>query len=487
MAQDLPGSQGSQAVGIKRVSNFFVNVFGLGDFGFQIMVNMELLFFMAFLTDAVQFSPTTAGLIGSITGVFDILWVFAAGMIIQKCNFRWGKLRSWLILVPPFIWATFIFQFWGLSGNTSLASILICLGFIISHLIWNCAYTAHISMISAYSDDIQQRATMSARRMVGQAVGKIVFSLVAVSLIGFFSGPDKLPVGYTIATAVLTLPMVICYFIIFIVSKPYEGKDAPLSVNAQVAAEKVPLWKSVANAAKNSQLIVLLIADFGRCFAFYLVTAVTAYYFRVVLDDPGAMTLYLLLINISATIGALLAPYLSRAIGKKNTYFLGMVGYAVCLLFVFFLPTSYMTFMVLMVAASAILQLSFSMGTAMFADTVIYGEHKTGVNSRGFIMGLYSLPIKTSVVARASFIGVMLAAMNYVPDSVTPQMVDGIKSLFTIYPAIALIACVLFGYVLYRLTDKRVKQMSDDLAERKATTSAAAATTATATPTATNK
>ncbi|MDR1422460.1 MAG: MFS transporter [Coriobacteriales bacterium] len=470
MAQDsqaVETAKGSTTGSNKRVSNFFVNIFGLGDFGFQIMVNMELLFFMAFLTDAVQFDPGTAGLIGAITGVFDILWVFIAGMIIQKCNFRWGKLRSWLLLTPLFIWATFVFQFWGLSGNGSLASLLICLGFIVSHLIWNCAYTAHISMISAYSDDIQQRATMSSRRMLGQALGKIVFSLVAVSLIGFFSGPDKLPIGYTIATAVLTLPMVVCYFVIFVVSKPYEKTQAPGGAGAQATAEKVPVWKSVANAARNSQLIVLLIADFGRCFAFYLVTAVTAYYFRVVLGDPGAMTLYLLLINVAAAIGALAAPYVTRAIGKKNTYFLGMVGYAACLLLVFLLPSDYMTFMIIMVIASAILQLSFSMGTAMFADTVIYGEHKTGVNSRGFIMGLYSLPIKTSVVARASFIGVMLAAMNYVPDAVTPQMVDGIKSLFTVYPAIALIICALFGYLLYRLTDKRVTQLSDELAERK--------------------
>lgn len=456
--------------GQKRVSNLFANIHGLGDFGFQLMVNMELIFFMAFLTDAVKFSPQTAGLIGSVTGFFDLAWVFVAGALVQKFHFKWGKLRSWLLLTPVFIWAFFIFQFWGFSGNTSTASFLICMGFIGSHLLWNCCYTAHIAMISGYTDDIQQRTLMSSRRMVYQALGKILFSLVAVKLVAAFSASTGGGAqSYTYTAMILTLVMIVGYFTIFVFSKPYESAKAKdgASDAAAAKAEKTPLLKSIANALTNSQLLILMITDFGRCFAFYLVTSMTAYYFRVVIGNPAAMTNYLLLINIAAAVFAFVAPVIAKAIGKKNTYFLGMAGYAAGLLLVYFVGTSLTSFTVLMLLASGFIQLSFSMGTAMFADTVVFGEWKTGVNARGFIMGLYSAPIKLGVLTRAAFMGAMLAAMKYVPDAVTPDMVNGIRGLISIYPALAVLACAVFGYIFYRLTDKRVKELSDEITTRK--------------------
>lgn len=459
----------SQAIQKKSVSKTFINLFGLGDFGFQLMVNMELLFFVVFLTDAVRFDPGTAGVIGSVTGVFDVVWVFVAAAIVQKVNFKKGKYSTWLLLFPPLIWATFIFQFWGASGATEMSAFIIVFGFVASHLVWNCVYTAHLSMISAYSDDIQQRATMSSRRMLGQALGKIVFSLVAVSLIGFFAGPNGDPNAYMYATMIIAIPCVLCYILVGVVARRF-GYDKLLASPAEAgkgAAPKESLWKSIGNAIRNSQLIVLLVSDFGRCFAFYLVTAVTAYYFRIVLGDMGAMTLYLLLINIAAALGSIVAPHISKIIGKKLAYFIGFFGYAACLMIIFFIPNQVTLFMVVMFIANFVFQLSFGMGTAMFADTVIYGEHKTGVNSRGFIMGLYSLPIKLAVVVRASFIGIILAAINYTPDTITPEITNGVINLFTIYPAIALVVLGVFGLIFYRLTDKRVSQMTDELAERK--------------------
>lgn len=457
----------------KKVSNTFINLYGLGDFGFQIMVNMELVFFMVFLTDAVRFAPETAGLIGSITGFFDVLWVFVAGLVVQKVNFRRGKLRTWLLLTPPLIWAFFIFQFWGFSGNTSLASFLICMGFIVSHLIWNCCYTAHLSMISSYTNDMQQRTTLSARRMVGQNVGKILFSAIAAGTIASINASTgSTALGYTYTAMILTLFMVAGYWIVFGASKKYEpqyGSKAELrdAVAKAPKAEKVPVWKNITSALRNSQLIVLIVTDFGRCFAFYLVTAVTAYYFRVVIGDASQMTRYLLLINIAGAVAAFLAPNVAKALGKKTTYFLGLFGYAAGLILVYFFAKTSAVFMVIMLVASGLLQLSFSMGTAMFADTVVYGEWKTGVNSRGFIMGLYSLPIKTSVLVRAAFVGAMLAAMSYVPDAVTPAMVDGMRNLFALYPSIALVVFGLFGLIFYKLTDKRVSEQIAEIEARR--------------------
>ena len=459
----------------KKLSGLFINVFGLGDFGFQLMVNMELIFWMVFMTDAIRFSADQITFITTVTGIFDVAWVFVAGLIVQRCNFKFGKLRSWLLYAPPFIWATFIFQFWSFSGNGGLAQWLVIFGFVASHLIWNCSYTAHIAMISAYTDDVQERTVLSSRRMLGQALGKILFSSIAVGVIVKFSGLfgevdaiGRNAQGYGMAAIVLPLVMVACYFIVFFVSKGYESTSNDKKAPAVAQEQKLSVWESIKLAVTNSQLVVLAIADFGRCFAFYLITSMNAYYFRVVLDAPGMLATYLVWINISATIASLITPYVSKLLGKKNTYFFGMIGYVIGLFVVYFFSEGNPTlFMVTMIIATGVVQLAFSVGTAMFADTVVYSEWKHGVSNRGFVMSLYSFPIKTGVLVRATFMSLMLKAMSYNPDSITPTMVTGIKNLFTIYPAVVIAVCTAFFFLFYKLTDKKVAELSKEIADRK--------------------
>lgn len=451
----------------KKLSGLLINTYGLGDFGFQMMVNLEIMYFSFFLTDYVKFAPVVAGIIMTITSIFDIAWVPTAGVVVERSHMRWGKYRSWLLIGPPIIYVLYLLQFSSIAGPTLATAIVIAFGFIASHLVWNCTYTSHISLVSSLTDDVKERTMLSSRRMVFQAAGKILFSYIALNMIKSIGAVTSPTTGFTITNAIITLTMIAGYLVVFFTTKGYD--KAEQKKENKPVVKKTPVWTLIKNGLANSQLVVLMLTDLGRCFAFYLVTGMTIYYFKVVIGSAAQASIYFVLINVAAFLGALLAPYVAKAVGKKTTYLLGMTVYAVCLLLVFLLNPSAILFMVIMIFASLCLQFSFSMGTAMFADTVTYGEWKTGVNARGFIMGLYSMPIKVSIFIRSAVMGAGLAAIAYSADAaITPTLVTGIRNLLTIYPAIALIVCVIFGALLYKLTDKKIVELTKEVNARKA-------------------
>ena len=109
------------------------------------------------------------------------------------------------------------------------------------------------------------------------------------------------------------------------------------------------------------------------------------------------------------------------------------------------------------------------MNTALYSDTVIYGEWKTGKNIRAFIMALLVLPIKIGLFFRSAIIAVGFIAIGFEANQdPTPGVVSGIKALITFAPMTTCIIAAVIFTLGYRIEDKNILQMQDEIATRKA-------------------
>ena len=88
---------------MKRINSKIKNFFGLGDAGFSFMTTVETSFFLIFLTDVANLPLAWAAIISTLTGVCDTVSAIVAGAIVDKCNLKHGKYRSWLLYGPPFV------------------------------------------------------------------------------------------------------------------------------------------------------------------------------------------------------------------------------------------------------------------------------------------------------------------------------------------------------------------------------------------------
>ena len=396
----------------KGLSNSLKYFFGVGDAGFNLMSNIETFYFMTFLTDLAAFSPTIAGLINSVFSIVDacLSWIYGGILNGTKAK-KWGRYRSWLILVPwivPFLYA---FQFIRVSSNEMLSAVIIIAAAIASHVVWNIGYVANATLVSVVGKTPEDRATLASSRGTWNNIGSLLFSYLglplATLLAGFVGETNK----FAAAAFCLGILMVLGYYAHFKMTDGYEEIETGNGPKAGAAKVSIPdMFKSL---FANPQLMILMIADLAKWCVKFVTAAAAIYYFRDAMHNPGLMTPYLLAIGLAAIVGAFATRYLAKSLSNRTTAIISFVGMAVSLALIYVAYTSYVAVIALMTLAQFFYGVAYSISPALYADTVVYTTHKTGKNAAGWIMGLQNLPLKVGVFMRGTIVAACLAAVGW--------------------------------------------------------------------------
>ncbi len=449
----------------EQLKKSIINLYGLPSFGFQLFVNMEVFYFAAFLTDFAKLPMALVGTVLLITSIFDIIWVPTAGVILEKSNMKWGKYRSWLLVGPPLAALFFILQF-SKIGSPSVNAIIITVGFVVSHLIWNIYYGGHIAMNSSMTTVREDRIAMSSNRGMFNGLGAIAFSLIGMPLI-LALGKNNPPMGYTITVAITGLVMVACYYVLFFITKDYAFHGT--SVQTGQAEQKMSVGDMFKQIAYNPPLIGLMLGEFGRYLGRFVIFGLAFYYFKYVVNNLAVITIFFTGLNVVIFLGAAVSNPLAKKFGERNVYMASLGIFVVGLLAIWLMPMNYISFMIVMFLAYIGYAMPDALGVVMYSSTVDYAEWKTGKNARGFVMSLLSFPIKAAILARSVIITAVLAGAGYVAEMApTPELVNGVKNGITLIPAVIILAGLMCIMFLYRITPKKLEQMQKEIAARKA-------------------
>ncbi|MFZ7131035.1 MAG: MFS transporter [Eubacteriales bacterium] len=450
----------------KKLSKSVINLYGLPSFGFQFFVNMEVMFFAAFLTDFALIPTALAGTVLMVTSIFDIVWVPTAGVILEKSNMRWGRYRSWLLVGPPFAALFFILQF-SKIGSANTNALIITIGFVVSHLIWNIFYAGHIAMNNSMTTVREERISMASNRGMFNALGAIAFSYFGIKMataIGINLNNPAL--GYTLTVVITGIVMIVCYYALFAMTKEYAYH--PNDHQEANKRDKMPIAEMLKQIVVNPPLIGLMLAELGRYLGRFIIFGLAFYYFKYVVDNVAIIAVFMTGLNVVCFFGAMITAPLAKKFGERNTYILSLSLFIVGLLVVWALPMTYLSFMIVMFIAYLGYGMPDALGVAMYSATVDYGEWKTGKNARGFIMSLISFPIKTAIFVRSVIITAVLVSAGYVADmAATPELISGIKNGIALVPAIFIGIGLIIIVLLYKITPDSLKQMQDEIAARK--------------------
>jgi Na+/melibiose symporter-like transporter len=105
---------------------------------------------------------------------------------------------------------------------------------------------------------------------------------------------------------------------------------------------------------------------------------------------------------------------------------------------------------------------------AMFADVADYAEWKTGRRTTGVVFATILFALKVGLSLGGAIAGWLLAAYGYQANAAqTPQALQGIRMLVSVYPAVFLVVVVVCLF-FYPITKKLNQQIQDDLADRRA-------------------
>ena len=461
--------------GISKALKYF---FGVGDFGFSYMTNIETYYFNFFLTDVAGFALSMVTLISTIASVVDAALSWVYGIFLNKSKPRkWGRYRSWLILAPwlvPFLYA---FQFISF-GNGIGEAIIIIVAAITSHIVWNIPYVANVAMINIASKTPEDRMALSSSRTLWQQLARLSYSYAGPFVVGLFASWLGEKYSYGACAFVFAALMVAGYFAHFVMFRGYEEpgevelarlKAEREKARAEKKAEKKPgLFKAISS---NPFLLGLLCSDLAKYIYSFVASGIAAYYFKYVAGDESMTPIFILISNALGVAASYLSKVVAKKFSARNTVIYCYIAMCVVLVAAYLVHTSAWAVLILVSLAQFCCTMTNACGPALYSDCAIYSEYRTGTNATGAIMGFMNIPIKIGVVSRGLLIGLALGIAGYVNkmpvSDVTPQVARGISMGFTIFPAIAVALGAIIMTFGYRLTRDKVATYSAEIAARK--------------------
>ena len=459
MNNEKPGKQK------KSLSAALKYFFGVGDAGFVLMSNIETFYFMTFLTDLAGFGPAIAGLINSVFTTVDacLSWLYG-GIINGTKAKKWGRYRSWLIIIPwivPFLYAL---MFLRVSDNEVLSAVVIIAAAILSHVCWNFGYVANATLVSVVGKTPEDKAILASSRATWNNIGGLLFSYLGLpfaTLLAAYVGEKN---KFAAAAFCLGVLMVVTYFAHFKMTEGYEEIETEEQIAKGKDKTKVSIPQMFRSLFQNPPLMVLMLADLAKWCVKFVTAAAAIYYFRDAMGNPGLMASYTLCVSLGAIIGAFAMRYIAKALSSRTTMILSYGGMAVSMFLIYLAYANAFAVIALMSIAHIFYGMAFAASPALYADTVVYATWKTGTDASGWIMGLQNLPLKIGVFLRGVIVSACLVAVSWQSGVVLEGAArQGMTIAFAVVPAILCLVGMLLLIFGFKITREKVAQYQAEI------------------------
>ena len=446
--------------------------YGLGAVGKDMVYALSASYIMYYYQDILGLSATFVGFILMIARVFDAANDPFMGVVVAKTNSRWGKFRPWLFT------GTILnaFVLYALFAAPAVSGKALMIYFAVMYILWGMTYTMmdipFWSMIPAVTSTAKDRENLSVvgRTCAGVGYALInVFTVMAVSKLG--GGIER--TGFRLFALIIAILFVI--FILFTCFTIREQKEE----NMQTTSVK-EMFKALFN---NDQAIVTVVTIVLINSALYITSNLLIYFFKYDIGGTtwkDAYTLFTSVGGISQILGMMavypiLRSKLSNTIIFKLGLCLAIFGYAfllaLCLLGYSSVLTMLMVPGVMIFVANGILTV---LTTVFLANTVDYGEVKTGHREESVIFSMQTFVVKAASGLAVFITGVSLDLIGLtskdglgegIPTFGSPLL--GLRLLMTILPIIGLVLALVLFTRKFILTDIKAEQIRKQLEEKK--------------------
>jgi sugar (glycoside-pentoside-hexuronide) transporter len=412
--------------------------YGLGSSASNFTWQMVSFYLLFFYTDVFGIPAAVAGTILLAARIFDGLNDPVVGYIVDRTRTRWGRFRpyllfgSWidaLILILVFTTPPF-----SPSGKIAYAATT----YVLLGVIYTFLTVPHSALMAATTQDTQERSSLAAVTMIAIYSTVLIVAAGTMPLVNSFASRQ---IGFTITAVLYGMLAVVLYLICFASTR----ETAPKPV-------KRHSFKAELNMiVRNKYLLILLLAIFLVQVANDMRTSSVIFFFKYNLKNETFYPVFMMIMILAMIAGASISPWLGRKLGsKRNLYLIGTLIIAVSGVGVMLTPQDNLVLITIALGVSSVgIGITYVMIRSMLADTVEYGEWKTGLRGEGIIFSTFGVSNKLGYAAGGSMAAFLLASAGYAPGiAQTPQVQRIILFMVTLFPIIAAIlaAIVLLFY-----------------------------------------
>ncbi|MHB0777061.1 MFS transporter [Halomonas sp. WWR20] len=426
--------------------------FGSGDMAINVVISSMFLIISYFYTDVYGLKPSHMGILFLVARLVDAVTDPLMGIITDKHRTRWGRYRPYFLFfsVPFGISVLLLFTTPDWDYNAKL--VWAYSTYIFVTLMFTAVTIPYISLIGVLTPDPKERLSANGYRLFFAKIAAFLVTIIVPKLAEYWGG-DNLAVGYQAAMglmgAIATLLFLFCFF--------------TTTERVEHVIEKKPLSEQLRMLWRNDQWQVLCAVCFTGTLGYVIRSSVAAYYAKYYLDAGATMLSAFLTVGVSAAILAMVvSTWITKHYCKIQLFRWSQVAVGVLSLAMLFVvkPGDIVLAFIFYFLISFVVDLHAPIFWSAIAESVDYGEAKTGKRVSGLAFGGISFCQKAGMGAAGFLVGILLTYFNYEPDVEQSSFtLTGIALMLTIIPGLFHTLMGLFMFK-YRITSEYYENMA---------------------------
>lgn len=450
--------------------------YGIGAVGKDLVYSLAAGYVLYYYNVVLGLSATFIGVILLVARVFDAANDPFMGVVVAKTKSKWGRFRPW-IFSGTILNAVVLYALFAVPQNIKGAGLMVF--FSVVYILWGVTYTImdipYWSMIPAICENTKQRENLSVVGRSCAGVGAALISILTMKCIPLLGGATEQYDGDYRAGFKWFALIIAVFFVISAIITCIGVKE-----KTESNIETVSIKQMFKALFSNDQAIAVVVTIILVNTALYTTSNLLLYFFQF---DIGAGNsawndAYVLFNTFGGgmqIIAMMLFFPLIRLVLKATDVFklgLGMAifGYIILLFLAFNGATSvYILFIPAFFIFSANGLLTVLL-TLFLADSVDYGELKNGHREESVIFSMQTFVVKLASGLAALIVGIGLDIINLDKEATAQaaETVLGLRFIMSVVPMLGLIAALILFIKKYKLTEDKVKEITETLVARRA-------------------
>ena len=429
--------------------------FGAGDMALNVVISSMMLIITFFYTDIYGLRTEDLAMLFVLVKVVGAVADLAMGQMTDRFTSSMGRYRPWLLAlaVPYGISVFFVFT---TPDWTYDAKLLWAYSTYIMMTIMTAGVgIPYISLISGLTSDPKERLSANGYRLFFAKIGAFMVTIIVPILATKWGGGNP-AAGYQAAMAVMAAMGVLLF--LFCV---FTTTERVIHV-----VEKQSLAGQFKLLMRNDQWVILCGVCITGTVGYVVRGSVAIYYAKYYLGGDTATVSAFLTTGVAAAILSMVAStWVTKFYCKVKLFRNTQLAVAVISVLMFYAvkPGDVALAFVLYFVLSFVVDMHAPVFWSAIAETIDYGQVKTGKRVSGFAFGGISVCQKAGMAVAGALVGVLLTYFQYQPNQEqTPLAMVGIALMLTIIPGFFhfLMGVLMFKY---RISDDYYGSVKADM------------------------
>lgn len=432
--------------------------FGVCDLGGNLFFTVMGFYLLYYLTDTVGLPAHLAGTALMIGKIWDAITDPVVGNLSDRTRTRWGRRKPWITLGAFLLFGGMLFLFRKPSWESS--SLLFAWA-TVAYCLVNTAYTfvsiPYGALTPELTSDYHEQSLLNGYRQLFAILGTFLGAGIVLPLVNLPRDPGA---GWFLAGAVLGgIMLVSALLTVMLVGKEKKtetkggessGSGIPSATGREDPNCAGGFLAQVWELLQQRTFLLVLIPWTLHISGVTLLQTAMVYYFQYIYQFKEGFQIALMILLSVALLCIPLWIRVSRRIGKRGVYNLGMLIFAVTVMAFFFLGHRFRITgaYLLMIPAGIGFSVQYAMPFAILPDVVKWDLAEHGKQREGTYYGLWTFASKLGQSLAFLVSGWVLALFGYIPlSSQQPALaLWGIRILAGVLPAILFLS----GVVIHR-------------------------------------